>query len=155
MLQESVQAPRQQASRKMAVSAQLSPLAPQAEQGEDVCMSSPQMPSGLVHALGGLPDIALQAVLVCDIAACQWARSLHAKAALPGMSSSMLPSADPSATAACNLPTQLGDDLQTSRAPFSVPGQAQLRQRAPPTSPTSCAPGRASVSRNLAQPRLP
>ena len=35
MLQESAQAPRQQAARKMPVSAQLSPWAPQAEQGED------------------------------------------------------------------------------------------------------------------------
>ena len=47
----------------------------------------PQMPPGVVHALGRLPDIVLQAGLVCDMAACRRARSLYAGAALPGMSS--------------------------------------------------------------------
>ncbi len=144
------------------------------------------MSPGIVHALGRLPDIALQAGLVCDIAACRRARSLYAGAALPGMSfcsvssyqtqlpadfacdkqtdpeplwcschSSMPSSVEPSATATRSLPTQRSDDLQTRRAPFSVAGQGQLKQRAPPASPTSCAPGRAFEARNPAQPKLP
>lgn len=66
VMQESAQAPRQQAARKLAASAELSPWAPQAEQGEDVCISSGvlQLPSvryrqGLYTVLGQLPDIAL------------------------------------------------------------------------------------------------
>ena len=39
MLQESAQVPRQHAAGKMAVSAQQSPWAPQAEQGEDMCLT--------------------------------------------------------------------------------------------------------------------
>ena len=38
MLQESAQVPRQHAAMKMALSAQQSPWAPQAEQGEDMCI---------------------------------------------------------------------------------------------------------------------
>lgn len=52
--------PRQQAVRKMAVPAQLSPWAPQAEQGEDVCNSSDMLQlcslrchQGLCMPLGG------------------------------------------------------------------------------------------------------
>ena len=52
----------------------------------------PQMLPGLVHALGWLPDIALQAGLVCDMVACTRARRLYARAALPGMPSCIVSS---------------------------------------------------------------